>query len=382
MIRARVVTLSIVLVASVAATAPAQVALKPAPARPAPTIRPAGAAPTLGNVTPPPALKAALAAKNKKTVQPSAVGQYLSYQGKTPLLRVSSGQYALEPVDMPGPTLQEIQRTALPPAIQKKYGAFISSFKFGQTTTDKLTATVVPPPKNDHRATQSPIRNQANRNTCVAHASVAAIEAGYKKRGQTIELSENHAYNVFMAQLGSTCELDHGVPTWKSASWLTSNRICTETDSPYVSNELAGNCALVQSACMDNRRYGFTSTFPLFGHDGGAGVASINNTSLLESFIDSGFDIVGGFHIAGTDFSDGTAESGVIDVQVIPGIGPVGSSGGHAMLIVGYDRDGQYFIVKNSWGSGFGHAGYAYLSYDYVQTYARYGYVVLGVTPG
>jgi hypothetical protein len=377
MIRARVVTLSIVLVASVAATAPAQVAQKPAPA-----IRPAGSTPTLGTVTPPPALKAALAAKNKKAVQPSAIGQHLSYRGKTPLLRVPAGQFALEPVDMPGPTLQEIQRPALPPAIQKKYGPFIRSFQFGRTTTDKLTATVVPPPKNDHRSNQSPIRNQASRGTCTAHAAVAAIEAAYKKRGQTIELSENHAYNVFMSQLGSTCVLDHGVPTWKSASWLTSNRICTEAESPYVPDELSGNCATVQIPCASNRRHGFTSTLPLFGHDGGAGVASINNTSLLESFIDAGFDIVGGFEVAGTDWSDGTAESGVIDVQVIPGIGPVGSSGGHAMLIVGYDRDGQYFIAKNSWGAGFGHAGYAYLSYDYVQTYARYGYVVMGVTPG
>ncbi len=106
-----------------------------------------------------------------------------------------------------------------------------------------------------------------------------------------------------------------------------------------------------------------TSTFPLFCVGGGAG----------------------GFDIAGVDWSDGSAESGVIDVQMIdvPGIGPVpaGSVGGHAMLVVGYDRPAGYFIVKNSWGTGFGHAGYAYLPYDYVQTYAKYGYVVMGVTP-
>lgn len=109
---------------------------------------------------------------------------------------------------------------------------------------------------------------------------------------------------------------------------------------------------------------------------------SINNTNLLEAYIDAGFDIVGGFYLAGSDWSDGTAESGVIDVQMEAGPNgpePIGGSGGHAMLIVGYDRPGGFFILKNSYGTSFGHAGYAYVSADYMQTYAKYGYVVMDV---
>ena len=382
-------SLLVCLVGSVASTAPAQTrptaplgTPTPAPLRPAPLpIRAAGATPTLRGITPPPDLKTALAAKGKKRIQPGAVGQYLSYKGKRPLLRVPAGQFALEPADMPDPTAQEVQVQPLPPAIQKKYGSHISAFKYGVVVKDPPITIA---PKDDHRSVQSPIRNQANRSTCVAHAAVAGLEAGYKRRGQTVDLSENHAYNVFMPYVGSTCFVDDGVPTWKSAAWLTNNRICGEADSPYVPNEDNGNCSTIQQACTSNRRHGFTTTFPLFGQAGGAGVLSINNTNMLEAFIDSGADIVGGFYIAGTDWSDGTAESGVIDVQMVdvPGLGsvPIGGSGGHAMLIVGYDRPGQYFIVRNSWGTGFGHGGYAFLSYDYMQTYAKYGYVVLGVT--
>jgi hypothetical protein len=275
--------------------------------------------------------------------------------------------------------LQEIKRMPLPTAIQKTYGAYVSSFAFGKVTEPKLTITK---PTNDHRSNQTPVRSQGSRQTCVAHAAIAGIEAAYRKRGQTVDLSENHAYNVFMARMSSTCVLDQPVSTWKSAEWLTAGRICTEAASPYVPNELEGKCQQVTLACSENRDHGFTMTFPLYGHGDGEGIGSINNTNLLESFIDAGFDIVGGFDIAGTDWSDGTAASGVIDVQVIPGIGPVGSSGRHAMLIVGYNRDAQYFVVKNSWGAGWGHAGYGYLSYDYVQTYGRHGYVVMGVTNG
>ena len=57
---------------------------------------------------------------------------------------------------------------------------------------------------------------------------------------------------------------------------------------------------------------------------------------------------------------------------------PVRSGGGHAMLIVGYNRAGviPYFVCKNSWGSTLGQNGYYYLSYDYIIEYAKYGYIV------
>ncbi|MFH0930013.1 MAG: C1 family peptidase, partial [Candidatus Moraniibacteriota bacterium] len=38
--------------------------------------------------------------------------------------------------------------------------------------------------------------------------------------------------------------------------------------------------------------------------------------------------------------------------------------GGHAVLIVGYDDPGQYFIAKNSWGTGWGEAGFFKISYN------------------
>jgi len=39
--------------------------------------------------------------------------------------------------------------------------------------------------------------------------------------------------------------------------------------------------------------------------------------------------------------------------------------GGHAVCLVGYTQD--YFIVRNSWGTGWGHRGFAYASNAYAQ---------------
>jgi hypothetical protein len=51
------------------------------------------------------------------------------------------------------------------------------------------------------------------------------------------------------------------------------------------------------------------------------------------------------------------------------------------MLIVGYDRTNQYFIVKNSWGNGWGHNGYAYLHYNFARACFKYGYLVEDTVP-
>lgn len=36
--------------------------------------------------------------------------------------------------------------------------------------------------------------------------------------------------------------------------------------------------------------------------------------------------------------------------------------GGHAIAIVGYDKDG--FIIRNSWGTSYGNKGYSHITYD------------------
>jgi hypothetical protein len=47
--------------------------------------------------------------------------------------------------------------------------------------------------------------------------------------------------------------------------------------------------------------------------------------------------------------------------------------GGHAILIVGYDHAGQYFIVKNSWGTGWGENGYFRIAYTQLINSVQFG---------
>jgi len=40
--------------------------------------------------------------------------------------------------------------------------------------------------------------------------------------------------------------------------------------------------------------------------------------------------------------------------------------GGHAVMAVGYDDEKKVFIVRNSWGEGWGDKGYFYMPYEYM----------------
>ena len=54
---------------------------------------------------------------------------------------------------------------------------------------------------------------------------------------------------------------------------------------------------------------------------------------------------------------------------------PATAHGGHAVALVGYTS--EHFIVRNSWGTGWGDQGYAYASLAYVQTAFKEAYGVV-----
>ncbi|MGG7567694.1 C1 family peptidase [Rhodovulum sp. DZ06] len=69
-------------------------------------------------------------------------------------------------------------------------------------------------------------------------------------------------------------------------------------------------------------------------------------------------------------FQDAAATGGRLDRY-----DPAGARGGHAVALVGYTRDG--FIIRNSWGAGWGDGGYAVASEDYARAAFTEAYAVI-----
>ena len=239
----------------------------------------------------------------------------------------------------------------------------------------------------DHSPQQTAIRDQGQRGTCTAFATCAALEALLVRRGTNaaqMDLSENLAYYWFMKEVGSTPCIDSGISTVDAPRYLRSHFVCNESNWSYVSTLPAtlrqhGQCNLIDTplpTVTGKLGYGIAQSVELpHGNEQDAnGSFDIRDTNTLEQLLSQGNDIV-----FGTDVAWFTPDlAGIVDVRLGPAGQPIASSGGHAMLMVGYDKTGDkpFVIVKNSWGTARGHNGYLWISYDYIRTYAKYGYLI------
>jgi hypothetical protein len=225
----------------------------------------------------------------------------------------------------------------------------------------------------DHLADQTPIKDQEDRGTCVCFASVACLEAILKRDGNETVLSEQYANWLFML-MEKRNQCDDGLRTTVAASYLSTYGVCLDNVCPYEdSPTVHQHCmpgpalAIQQSATYGIGKFAIIDRIGLLG-------PSIANTDYLESLICKGHDVVFATNVAWGEPED----DGVLDVILDKFGNPLQSRGGHAMLIVGFNRAAArpYFILKNSWGTSVGHLGYYHLSYDYIRTYGKYGYIV------
>jgi len=95
----------------------------------------------------------------------------------------------------------------------------------------------------------------------------------------------------------------------------------------------------------------------------------------MKQTLAKGFPFVFGFTVYDGFESEDVYMTGVLNM-------PDASEnviGGHAVLCIGYNENDQRFIVRNSWGDGFGMKGYFTFPYEYMRTMASDIWVINAV---
>jgi C1A family cysteine protease len=82
----------------------------------------------------------------------------------------------------------------------------------------------------------------------------------------------------------------------------------------------------------------------------------------MKGCLADGYPFVFGFTVYESFESEAVAKSGKLNMpakneQVV---------GGHAVMAVGYDDKTKRFLIRNSWGAGWGISGYFTMPYDYL----------------
>lgn len=82
----------------------------------------------------------------------------------------------------------------------------------------------------------------------------------------------------------------------------------------------------------------------------------------FKSLLTQGLPIVIGFSVYESIYQQKVTKTGFIPLPK----GREKLDGGHAVLVVGYSDSKNALVIRNSWGTSWGEAGYGYLPYDYI----------------
>ncbi len=230
------------------------------------------------------------------------------------------------------------------------------------------------PRRVDLREKCPPVFNQGALGSCTANAGVAAY---MMLRGMSSALSRLFLYYEERRLEGTTGE-DTGAEMRSIGKTLCKTGVCTETLWPYVIEKYNEDPPVEADTDAAGRRITAYKKLP--------GV-----TAIRQYIAKTGQPVMIGFEVYSSFETDEVEKTGVVP---LPDTGKEDLLGGHAVLVVGYDDDfgkrakyggflsellrtftGQgnddgYFIVRNSWGQGWGDSGYFYLPYTFVRKYA------------
>lgn len=193
------------------------------------------------------------------------------------------------------------------------------------------------------------IRNQGNCGSCWAFATTAALESNVLiATGANTNLSEQ-----ILVSCGNAGSCNGGYPTTAS-SFIRDTGLAAESYYPYTATD--GVCATALSGwqAVASR----ITSWHYVGNTTNPSVDQIKSELVTYGPLVTTFDVYSDFYY----YSGGVYQYTSGSYQ-----------GGHAVLIVGYDDAGQYFLVKNSWGTGWGESGYFRIAYSELNSIVKFG---------
>ena len=206
------------------------------------------------------------------------------------------------------------------------------------------------PPKVDLRKQNPPVYDQGQLGSCTANAIAAAFEFALLKANAADDFLPSRLFIYYNERvIEHTVKTDAGAQIRDGIKSVNKQGVAPESLWPYDITKFAAKPpAAAYTAALNHQVSGYQRVD--------------RNLSQFKGVLAEGFPFVFGFTVYESFESPEVAKSGKLNLP------KAGESvvGGHAVVAVGYDDKAKRFIVRNSWGPGWGLAGYFTIPYDYL----------------
>ncbi len=200
----------------------------------------------------------------------------------------------------------------------------------------------------DLRTGCSPVENQRSLSSCTAHALVGALEFLELKAGAAlVDLSRLFVYYNERV-IEDSVNSDKGAFLRDGIKSLAKQGVCEEEVWPY---KITAWKKKPTASCYNTAKKHMISSYH-----------RINSVDEMRACLADGFPFVFGFTVYEAFESQTVAKTGVLNMPQ-PGEKNVG---GHAVMAAGYDDTKKRFLIRNSWDTDWGQAGYFTMPYDYL----------------
>jgi C1A family cysteine protease len=212
-----------------------------------------------------------------------------------------------------------------------------------------MSVAVALPSHADLRTGCPPVYDQGHLGSCTANALAGAFEFDLKKQNKPDFMPSRLFIYYNERVLINTVNSDSGAYIRDGIKTMNKDGVCPESEWPY---DIANFTHKPSQKCYkDALKSQIKSYQRLF-----------NTLNQLQGCLAEGFPFVFGFTVYESFMKEDVAHNGIMPMPK-----PTEKvMGGHAVMAVGYDDQKQVFIVRNSWGPGWGDKGYFYMPYAYI----------------
>lgn len=244
------------------------------------------------------------------------------------------------------PVVQQVKKVKPPFNIPKYHWKpdKPDSRDYKYTLTAKAQPNIV-----DLRPYCTSVEDQGVLGSCTGNATAGAIELLNKRAGKQTDVSRLFIY-YYERLIEGTVNYDSGAYIRDGIKATYTYGASLESLWPYTVTKF--KTKPTTQAINDGARRKVTLYQRIADHAG-----------CLDA-LSNGYPVIIGFNVYSSFEDYSVASTGIMPY---PNTRTEQLLGGHAVLLVGYDKTRQVYIVRNSWGTSWGDRGYFYMPFQVIQ---------------